>query len=389
MSTNKAESSGTILLIITVLGSGFVAGIIPAGVLPANVLNIEHAYNLSHAQVGRIVGLCMIFGGATGGLLGGWICGKIGALRNVLLALVMSAIALGCIGLIPHVAATVGGLAAYFFAMGFMGSSNTLATHMLPDRQRGIALLHATNASGKLAGPLLASLFIAGAWRYSFLASAILPAILIIPTLLTHSNGYTDVGQRAKHTKRPGTGFWIAISAFAFIAGSEIAVAMWLPAYAYEMKGFSEERSKQLLSIFLTGMITGRVVSSALSKMVSSRMVIAACGIFLIALVPALQSSAYFTLAFWLFFLGVGFSAIWPSYFAHISRIYPEHIGMMGGGAVFATQMGFAACSAVSGRLADIDLACPLIFGASLMALFVVAFFASPIGRRAKGVESI
>lgn len=144
--THKSVSV-SIPLVTSVLGAGFTAGLIPAGILPANVLNIEQAYHLSHDQMGRIIGLCMLCGGGIGGIVGGWLCGKIGAIRNMLLSFVMTAAALGCIGLIPSLFAAVGGLLAFFFSMGFMASSNVLATVMLPDRQRGVGLLHALNAT--------------------------------------------------------------------------------------------------------------------------------------------------------------------------------------------------------------------------------------------------
>lgn len=385
MPHHGASPRGTAPLIITVLGGGFISGIIPAGLLPANVLNIEQDYGLSHAQMGRIVGLCMILAGGSGGLIGGWLCGKIGALRNVMLALVLGAASLGTIGLAHSLAATVSGLAGYFFAMGFMGSANALAAHMLSDRHRGISLLHASNAAGKLAGPMLALLFLYGAWRMSFLAAAVLPVVLVAPALLAHGNGDRSIGRKPRDASRAGAAFWLAITGFALIAGSEIAVALWIPAFGQKVRGFSPPQANALLSLFLLGMVSGRLGAGALSKKIPPKLSIGLCGSMTVMAAAVVGFTSYLLVAVSIMLLGLAFSAVWPSYFAHLSRAYPAHLGLMSGAAVLSTQIGFAACSYASGRLADLQLAYPIIFGAAVMAAFVVAFFVSPIGRTAAG----
>ncbi len=84
------------------------------------------------------------------------------------------------------------------------------------------------------------------------------------------------------------------------------------------------------------------------------------------------------------FLFGLAFSATWPSYFAHLSRVFPEHLGLMSGAALLSTQVGFAGCSYASGRLAESSLAYPTVFGAVVMAVFIVAFFASSLSREPK-----
>ncbi len=387
MNTHRTRTS--IPLVVSVLGAGFTTGIIPAGLLPANVLNIEQAYGMSHAEVGRMVGLCMVCGGTIGGLLGGLVCGRIGALRNMLLSLGMVIIALMVMGLIPHKNATFVGLTGYFLASGFMGSSNALATHMLPNRQRGVALLHGVNAIGKLAGPILASLFLYGAWRSSFLAAAVLPVVLIFTTLTAYrAGGNGHVGRRKHGDAHPGAAFWAAVAGFALIAGSEIAVALWIPAFGQKVRGFTAAQGNILLSIFLLGMISGRFASSALSDRLNSRQAMALCAISLMFVWPSVALETYWACAASFFLFGLAFSATWPSYFAHLSHVFPEHLGMMGGAAVFSTQIGFAFCSLASGRLAEINLSYPMLFGAVVMGAFAVIFFASPLSRAGKGATS-
>ncbi len=372
---------------ISVLGAGFTMGIIPAGLLPANVLNIEQAYGLSHEVMGRLICISMVCGGTIGGLVGGWVCGRIGALRNMLLSLVMVITALAVIGLAPGVYATVIGLAGYFTASGFMGSSNALATHMLPDRQRGMALLHGFNAMGKLAGPVLASLFLYGAWRNSFLAAAALPVMLVVTASMAYrAGGNTSVGRRKHGDSHPGLAFWVAVAGFALVAGSEIAVALWIPAFGQKVRGFTATQGNLLLSIFLAGMIAGRFASSALSDRLSSKHAMALCGVSLVFVWPSVVFTTYAASAVSFFLFGLAFSAMWPSYFAHLSHVFPEHLGMMGGAAVFSTQIGFALCSLVSGRLAESSLVYPMIFGAAVMGVFVAAFFTSPLSRAADRV---
>lgn len=372
-------------LIISVLGAGFITGIIPAGLLPANVLNMEREFGLSHEQIGRIIGLCMVCGGSVGGIVGGWMCGRIGALRNMLLSLAGAAVSIGAIGFARDFRMVVGGLLGYFFSMGFMAACNVLATVMLPDRQRGVSLLHATNASGKLAGPVLAALFLHGAWRSSFLVVAALPILLVIPTLFAHANGDTGAGRKDSSTGRAGLAFWIAVVGFGLIAGSEIAVALWIPAYGEHIRGFTGRQSNLLLSIFLSGLVVGRLVASALSTRVSSRQAIVWCGVCSAFVAPALMARGFGASGVFFFLFGLAFSATWPSYFAHLSRVFPEHLGLMSGAALLSTQVGFAGCSYVSGRLAESSLAYPMVFGAAVMAVFIIAFFASSLSRTPKG----
>ena len=370
---------GSAPLIISVLGAGFTSGIIPAGLLPANILNIEHAYHLSHSDTGRMIGLSMILGGGIGGLAGGVLCSRIGALRTLLLSLIMAAASLSGIGLIHSFRATSIGLVGYFFAHGFMGSSNALSAHMLPDRQRGVTLLHGFNAMGKLAGPLLASLFLYAAWQNGFLAIAVLALILAVPASISLAGGgNTSIGRKQPEDGHAGMVFWIAVMGFAFIAGSEIAVALWIPTYGQKVRHFAAAESNMLLSIFLVGLIVGRFGFSALSRQLTTRRIIGVCGASVIFAIPAVSFSSYPLASVSFLLFGLAFSAMWPTYFAHLAQVFPEHLGLMSGAAMFTTQIGFAACSYTSGRLAEINLAYPILFGAAVMGAFTLIFFAVP-----------
>lgn len=383
----QITARGTVPLVVSVLGAGFTSGIIPAGLLPANVLNFENAYHLSHDQMGRMVGLCMIFGGGIGGLIGGWLCGKIGAIRNMLLALVMATFALCCIGLTKDYHTSIGGLLLYFFSMGFLASSNVLATVMLPDRQRGVGLLHAFNGVGKLIGPILASLFLYGAWRNSFLAVAALPVLLTIPLLLAHRDIDNSIGRKHDKSIRAGIPFWISVGGFGLIAGSEIAVALWIPTYARQARGFSAPQANLLLSIFLCGLVVGRFASSAFSKKLPPKRSIAFGVSCIIFAAPALYFPSYGLAGASFFLFGMAFSCTYPSYFAHLSTIFPEHLGLMGGASAFATQLGCAACAYIGGKLAVQNLSYPIIFGAAVMGVFALIFFTSPLARSTSGLD--
>lgn len=377
---NAARRS--IPLIISVLGAGFVAGLVPSGLLPANVLSMEREFGLSHDQMGRIIGLCMVLGGGPGGLIGGWLCGRIGAVRNMALSLVMAIGAFLCVGLRGGLQSAVVGVWGYFFAMGFLASSNVLATVMLPDRQRGLALLHSMNATGKLAGPALGALFVYGAWRNSFLTAAALPLVLLVPTLLAHADGLTSVGRKHRDAGHPGLAFWASAAGFGLIAGSEIAVALWLPAYARTARGFSAHQANLLLSVFLCGLVAGRLVCVAWPEAMNSTRSIAVYGACVVFVIPALMAQGYAAAGLFFFLFGLAYSATWPSYFAHLSHVFHEHLGLLGGASLLSTQLGFAGCSWASGRLAEVNLAYPMIFGAAVMGAFALAFFASPLSRR-------
>lgn len=218
-------------------------------------------------------------------------------------------------------------------------------------------------------------MFLYGAWRNCFLAAATLPLLLIAPTLFAHGNGDTSVGRRADSAGRVGLSFWLCVAGFALIAGSEIGVALWLPAYGREVRGFSARQANLLLSVFLSGMVAGRFTCSALSRSLTARRSIAYAGAALVFVIPALLSSGYGAACASFFLFGLAFSATWPSYFAYLSHVFPDHVGLMSGAAILSTQLGFATCSYVTGKLAVANLSYPIIFGAVVMGIFVAAYF--------------
>jgi fucose permease len=371
-----------ISLVSVVLGVGFISGLIPAGLLPANVLNIEQAYGLSHGEVGRIIGLTMVLGGAIGGLIAGWICSRVGAVRTVLISLVLAAASLGITGLIHSLAATVVGLTGYFFSMGFLSSSNALAAGMLPDSQRGVTLLHAMNGVGKLTGPVLASIFLYGAWRSGFVSSAAVPLFLAIPAWLVYRSGKANsIGRTREGASHAGIYFWSTLLGFGLISGAEISAALWTPAYAQKSLGFSAAQGNMLLVIMTLGFVSGRFIASALSTRLSPRQMIGVCGVLIVSVVPFLLLRSYFPLAIATFFFGMSFCVMWPSYFSHLSSVFPDHVGLMSGVAVLPSQVGFAAGSWISGRLAEIQLSYAILFGAVIMGAFVLLFFLLPVSR--------
>ncbi len=375
-----AKSSAS--LISTVLGVGFVSGLIPAGLLPANVLNIEHAYRLSHSEMGRIVGMAMLIGGGIGGVTGGWVCGKIGAVRTVTIALFMAALSLEGTGQASSLAGTIGGLAGFFFSIGFLGASNVLATVMMPNRQRGLSLLHGVVGLGKLVGPAIASLFLYGAWRQGFVVAGLVPLAVGLPAVfLLRVPEIKSIGQTHASAGRPTRKFWLALLMFGLITGSELTVALWTPAYAQTARGFSAAQGNMLLATFSVGYVSGRFIMGIISKWLSARQTIAVCGVLLLSAIPAVLVTPYYAAAALFVVFGLSFSAIWPSYFAHISHEFPDHLAMMGGASILTGHLGFAICSSISGRIAEFSLAYALLFGAVTMAAFVALFFITPIGR--------
>jgi len=372
---------------VAVLGAGFVQGLVPGGIVPANIINIERAYHLSHTQAGNMVFWATASGGIIGGLFGGWLCGAIGGIRALLIAVAMGTISLCTIGLVPFQLATSAGLAGFFLSKSTMNAANALATKMIPDRQRGVSLLHSTNALGKLVGSSLGFIFVYTLWRNSFLVAGLLTLAVAIPTLMSRDHIHASTGLKQPGGSRPGLYFWLAILGFGFISGSELAAAMWIPSYGESVLGFPERKAKILLTFFILGIVAGRFGAAWLSKRISSKGAILLCGLSAFFVVPALHFPGFIPTAGFLFLFGLTFSAAWPSYFAHLSRVFPENLGMLAGASALATWIGVALCSKVSGWLADIDLRYGILFGAAVAVSFVILFFASPLSREPRKVE--
>lgn len=385
MSKSKA-ASGAGALFTAVLGAGFIQGMIPVGVIPATGPNIERAYNLTHTEWGNIIFWCQLVGGAVGGLFGGWLCGRIGGLPALLLSVVIGTVALGAVGLVPGMIIAFSALTVYYLSKSIMNSANALATKMVPDAQRGVGVLHGVNAMGKVGGALLAFVFVAAAWRNTYLVSGLLTLILTVPILLSWQHSHASAG-RKQAGGRAGLYFWIAVLGFAFIAGGEMASAMWIPSYGENILNLAERPAKILFVFFATGIVLGRFLFAGLSHRVSSRGAIALTCCAALFVFPALYFQSYAVVALFLMLYGLTFSAIWPSYFAQLSRVFPEHLGLMAGVSAFTTCLGLAVCAKLSAPLAQIHEAYGILFGAGVIVLFVALFFLSPLSRLAKAVQ--
>ena len=387
MSKSSKIASGAGALMVAVLGAGFVQGLVPGGIIPANVSNIEKAYHLTHTEFGRMLGWSQAGGGIAGGLFGGWLCGAIGGIPSLLIAIAMGTISLCTVGRVPTLFATFAGLTGFFLSKSTMNAANALATKMLPDRQRGVTLLHGTNAMGKLVGAGLGSIFVYTLWRYSFLVAGLLTLAVAIPTLMARGHIHASTGLKQPGGKRAGLYFWLAASGFGFISGSELAASYWIKIYGTNVLRFPEGKAKMLLIFLLLGIVAGRFGASWLSQRISSKGAILICGLCSFFVVPALYFKGFIPVAGSLFLFGLTFSAAWPSYFAHLSQVFPENLGMLAGASALATWVGVAACSWISGWLADINLRYGILFGAAVALTFLVLFFVSPLGREPRKAE--
>jgi fucose permease len=205
-----------------------------------------------------------------------------------------------------------------------MGSLGTVAVGVLNaglsdqhGRWRAVALTESTAVASIFAGltPLTVGLLqhVDLSWRGALL----LPALLLILLTLRYYGEPLPKPQRARGRASDGRklprSYWIYWTAIVFLDSVEFCTVYWGASFLENAVGLNRPNASTALSVFIVGMVLGRLVGSRLNRALPSGLILFASfglaltgfPIFWLAPFPALNVAG-------LFLLGLGISNIYP-----------------------------------------------------------------------------
>lgn len=254
--------------------------------------------------------------------------------------------------------------------------------------RRGVVLLHAYNAIGKVAGPLTVSAALAWTWRGGYQIAAGLNALLLLVFLLA-CRSWSDVLDASSALPREAKagfrlpGYWLALAGLGMIAGGESAFATLMPTYFIHVRGAAPAHASLLLALHLAGLATGRFVAAGCGSRVTNRQVIYGCLACALGIFPSILSPHPLVYSVGLFILGGTFSATWPAFFAAAVERLPEHRALLAYGSSLGSVTGIAVCVWGSSLIADHWLTASMFCGPVVLWAFGVGYWlADRRGRR-------
>jgi len=329
------------------------------GLLGPSVPVIGDSLGISYAQAGflfTLLSLGSLFGSSAGAIASDSVN------RKRLLASLCGLFAVGliCVGFAPGYVAlciTVFGFSLFGSPIGSIGQSVMLDMHP-NQRSRYMALQTLFAAVGSFIAPLLVAANIAGglSWRWPFVETAAMVLVLTcIMMLVKIPNASADRSSRAPlRTIIRNPNMMIAsVLVFLYVA-VDLGFSYWLAEYFNTDLGVSLRLSSAAVSIFLIGMISGRLATSWLVKRVATKMILlfglslAVISLISFLLIPAVGAKALFACLY-----GLGIGPVFPLIVAKASEEYPMQSGAVTGLLFACMSLGGMVFPLLSGVLAS------------------------------------
>lgn len=379
------------MLHVVIMSWVFLGGAIGAGLIGPNRDAIELEYGLSKSQFGAaLAGIQFVFAGAV--LLAAGRLRRLGMLGILLAALTAQAVGFAVIFLTSDILALGAGWALVILGSMLGAQTNNISMDLWAHNpRRGVLMLHAFNAAGKAAGPLVVAfcLVMAWSWRMSFLlmgGATLVLAMLVVAILRTARPSASAPSAARKLEggvlRRPF--FWMCVMPFGLIAGGEAAFATLMPSYFHTCRGLSPEMAGALLTVHLLGLVAGRFASTALGGHVSNNTIIGACLAAGVFVVPALWTDIPAVRNICLFMLGVLFSSTWPTYYAQVWQFWKGRSDMLAFGSALGTITGISACVLISSMIAEWNMIAALFFGPAVLWAFGLLYFTTRLSRKVR-----
>lgn len=368
-----------------IMGTTFLAGVIGTGLIGPNRSAIEAEFELSHTQFGIGMALAsIVFSLAI--LYFTPKLRKAGNANIMLASLVVLFVSLFMMFFQKSVWGVVCAWALSILGMSLGSVANNISMLLWQDNPRkGVTLLHGFNSIGKFIGPIVAALFMAYGWRYSFLAASVMCLVVILPFIIfrkpasSYDNHEEGIHINRKPLKNPF--FWFSVMLIGLISGGELAFATLMPLYYENIHAFTPQKASLFFSVHLAGLLAGRFISAAISRRVSANIIIGFCvstGIFVFPV--AFSKEAYIQLPS-LFMLGFMFSAVWPQYYAQAKQHWKHCPTLFAYGIAFGNASLMPLCVMLSSRIADFNLKPALISGIIILWIFAGLYFLSPLSK--------
>ncbi|UCF09401.1 MAG: MFS transporter [Candidatus Bipolaricaulota bacterium] len=335
------------------------------GLLGPSVPAIVHDLDISYAQAGflfTLLSLGSLFGSSLGAIASDYVNRK----RIFASFCGLFAAGLACVGFAPGYIAlclTVFGFSLFGSPIGSIGQSVML--DMYPrQRSRYLSLQTLFAAVGSFLAPLLVSVNIAGglSWRWPFVETAVAVGLLTGAVMAVRiPNASADRGSRAPLASVLRNPNMIIAAALVFLyVATDLGFSYWLAQYFSAELGVPMRLASAVVSVFLVGMMAGRLTTSWLVKRIATRSILlAGLSIALVALLGFLLIPAVTVKAGLACLYGLGIGPVFPLIVAKASEEYPLQSGAVTGllfacvslgGMVFPFLLGVLASTFGIGR---------------------------------------
>lgn len=371
------------------------------GILGPSIPKIIEDLGISYPQAGlffTMLSLGSLFGTTLTGIASDYLN------RKALFALVALVLAVGLASMGLASSYLVILLIILFYSLfgspaGTVGQSIMLS--MYPHRrERYISLQTSFAALGSFTAPLLVALnFTVGlSWRWTFIEAGGLAILLFLWILIVRlpraSGRMMSRGNISRILGNPRILF-SALLIFLSVA-PDFGFSYWLAEHFKTELGVPLSLSSAVVSVFLIGMISGRLLTSRLLKRFSSaRILKAGMALSLISLIVFLTVPWIPVKLVTLLLYGLGTAPVFPLLMARGTGLYPDQPGTVSGvlfGSVSLGGMAFplvlgAVASAVGIRLTYILVG--VIILALLLALIGTQRWWERLGRQAEGGHTL
>lgn len=271
--------------------------------------------------------------------------------RKTLFAGIALLLSLGLVGV--ALAPSYAWILAAIFILSLFGSpagvvGQSILLDLYPERRARLLSLQTMFASvGSLAAPLLVSVNVtserAWRWRWAFAQAAGLALLLFLGILLARLPAVRPGGRprgalgRVLGSRR----VWLAAALIFFSVAPDLGFSFWLAEHFRTELGVSLRLSSAVVSVFLIGMIGGRLATSRLVKVRPPRRIVQG------GLGLALVSLAVFLAAPWIavklaaiLAYGLGVSPVFPLLMAGGTESFPDCPGVASGVLFASVSLG-------------------------------------------------
>jgi len=329
------------------------------GLLGPSIPAIIEDLGISYTRAGlffTMLSLGSLFGTPLGGIASDYLN------RKVLFACIALTLAIGLVSMgIPasYTAILLIILAYSFFGSpaGTVGQSIMLA--VFPDRrERYISLQTSFAALGSFTAPVLVALnFTIGlSWRWPFIQTGALALLLFLFIMLVPLPRAAGGAMSWKNLSRVVSNPRVLFSALLifFSVAPDLGFSYWLAEHFKTELGVSLNLSSAVVSVFLVGMITGRLATSRLLKrfttprLLKSGMILSLGSLIVFLKVPWIPVKL---LAIVLY--GLGTAPVFPLLMARGTALYPDQPGTVSGVLFGSVSLGGMVFPLLLGALAS------------------------------------
>lgn len=337
-------------------------------------------FNLSYSQSGLLLSLQAV-GNLTAGFLSGVAAMYWGRKATMALGAVFFTVGFG--GILFISSAFLLFLFIFISGMGW-GTCNTMVNSVVNDAAGGrssvINLLHMFFSIGGFMAPFIVgfSVRLGLSWQYDVMLVALLSVVLIAVFLImpVDSRKVQRSESKASVDFLSDFRFYIFMGIMFFYVGSETSINGWVVTYLIKSGIMGEAGAQNILSVMWVSMITGRLLCSYISTLISKEKLVMGCsisallffGLFLLLKTPVLMP-------FCIFGVGLSLAGIYPTSVANAGS-YISRPGLAGGLLLSCGGLGASAVPYIAGIFAQ-RLGISAVMAAVLISMAMLLVFVS------------